>query len=73
MLTFKEKQVLEIIGKNLLIRKEELARTLKNEGFDDGFSELEKLKGRGLVNEVDAIGSLCYALTKEGMSAIKGS
>ncbi len=73
MLAHKEKQILQIIGKNLLMRKEELSRKLKSEGFEDGFSELERLKERGMVHEVDAIGSLCYALTKEGMSAVKGS
>ncbi|MBN2042866.1 MAG: hypothetical protein JW754_03595 [Candidatus Aenigmarchaeota archaeon] len=73
MLTIKEKQVLEIIGKNLLMRKEELKRSLKSQGFDDGFSEVEKLMDRGMVHEVDAIGSICYALTKNGMTAIKDS
>ncbi len=73
MLSFKEKQILGIIGKNLLMRKEELKRTLQSEGFEDGFSDVERLMDRGMVHEVDAIGSLCYALTKNGMTAIKDS
>ena len=72
MLGEREKRVLEIISKHLLMRKEELKRALESEGFDDGTSIANKLADLGYVKFVDAVGSPCYTITQTGMKVLKG-
>ena len=71
MLTEKEMQILEILGKRLLVRKEELKAILREKGFGDGISIANKLSEMGYVKFVDAVGSPCYTITQEGLRALK--
>ncbi len=71
MLTEKEMEILEIIGKRLLVRKEELKTILREKGFDDGVIIANKLSELGYVKFVDAVGSPCYAITQDGLKALK--
>ncbi len=72
MLREREMQVLEIIGRNLLIRKEELKRTLREAGFEDGLSIANRLSEMGYLKFVEAVGSPCYTITQEGLRVLKG-
>jgi len=71
MLREKDKQVLEIINRQLLIRKEELKRQLRTEGFDDGISIANRLMEMGYVKFVEAVGTPCYTITQSGMKVLK--
>jgi len=72
MLDEREIQVLEIINRQLLIRKEELISALRSEGFDNGISIANRLKDLGYVKFVEAVGSPCYTITQSGMKILKG-
>jgi arginine repressor len=71
MLSDKELQILYILRKRLLMRKEELVRNLEKEGINADVSTIQRLKDMGYVNMIDLIGSLCYALTQNGMKVLK--
>jgi arginine repressor len=71
MLREREMQVLEIIGRNLLIRKEELKSTLRERGFEDGISIANRLSQLGYLKFIEAVGSPCYTITQEGLRALK--
>ncbi|MCD6590568.1 MAG: hypothetical protein J7K72_01195 [Candidatus Aenigmarchaeota archaeon] len=70
MLTEEEYQVLEVIGKNLLIRKDELMRILKEKGFGDGLAIARKLTNMGYVKFVEAVGYPCFTVTQSGQRAL---
>ncbi|NIO23002.1 MAG: hypothetical protein GTN38_03175 [Candidatus Aenigmarchaeota archaeon] len=72
MLRERERQVLEIINRQLLIRKEELRGQLRNEGFDDGISVANRLMELGYVKFIEAVGTPCYTITQSGMKILKG-
>jgi len=67
-----EMKILGIISKRLLVRKEELVRMLKQEGFSDGLFLANRLKEMGYLKFVDAVGSPCYTITQSGMKILKG-
>jgi len=71
MLRERDRQVLEIINRQLLIRKEELKRQLRNEGFDDGISIANRLMEMGYLKFVEAVGTPCYTITQSGMKVLK--
>lgn len=72
MLGERERQVLEIIGRTLLVRKDELKNALINQGFDDGISIANRLSELGYLKFIEAVGSPCYTITQEGLRALKG-
>ena len=72
MLKEREMQVLEMIGRHLLIRKEELKRTLREKGFEDGIHIANRLSELGYLKFVEAVGSPCYTITQEGLRVLKG-
>ena len=71
MLAEKEIQVLEMFGSNLLIRKEELKRMLREKGFSDGLFIANRLSEMGYLKFVEAVGSPCYTITQEGLRLLK--
>jgi arginine repressor len=71
MLRERDRQVLEIINRQLLIRKEELKRQLRSEGFDDGISIANRLMELGYVKFIEAVGTPCYTITQSGMKILK--
>jgi arginine repressor len=72
MLRENEIRVLEIINRQLLVRKEELRRALREEGFDDGISIANRLMELGYVKFIEAVGTPCYTITQSGMKILKG-
>ena len=72
MLKEREMQVLGIIGRNLLIRKEELKTTLRDAGFEDGIHIANRLSELGYLKFIEAVGSPCYTITQEGLRILKG-
>ena len=70
MLAEEERFVLEVIGKNLLIRKDDLMRILRNEGFSDGLAIAKKLVNIGYVKFVEAVGYPCFTITQAGQRAL---
>lgn len=72
MLGENEMQVLEMIGRQLLVRKEELKRMLSEEGFGDGIFIANRLSEMGYVKFIEAVGSPCYTITQEGLRLLKG-
>jgi arginine repressor len=71
MLRENEIRVLEIINRQLLVRKEELRRALREEGFDDGISIANRLMELGYVKFIEAVGTPCYTITQSGMKILK--
>ena len=71
MLAENEMQVLEIIGRHLLVRKEELKRMLSEEGFSDGIFIANRLSALGYLKFIEAVGSPCYTITQEGLRLLK--
>jgi hypothetical protein len=65
-------QVLEIIGRQLLVRKDELKTLLRKEGFENGAGITGRLMELGYVQCVEAVGSPCYAITQSGLRALEG-
>ncbi|MEE9323660.1 MAG: hypothetical protein V3U72_03875 [Candidatus Aenigmarchaeota archaeon] len=72
MLAEKEMQILGMIGRHLLVRKEELKRMLSEEGFDDGIFIANRLSQLGYLKFIEAVGSPCYTITQEGIRMLKG-
>ncbi|MCK4335103.1 MAG: hypothetical protein KAW40_00075 [Candidatus Aenigmarchaeota archaeon] len=72
MLGENEMQVLEMIGRHLLVRKEELKGMLSEEGFGDGIFIANRLSEMGYVKFIEAVGSPCYTITQEGLRLLKG-
>lgn len=72
MLEERERQVLEVIGRRLLVRKEELKNALREKGFDDGISIANRLSEMGYLKFIEAVGSPCYTITQDGLRALKG-
>ena len=69
MLNDREIELLKIVNEGLLMRKEELDRKLH--GSVDMYSVLmTKLISEGYINNVDSIGSQCFAITQKGIRAI---
>ncbi len=69
MLTKTEKKILEIVGKNLLVRKTELIEKL---GKINGISTaIQKLKEQGYINTVEPIGGTCYVITSTGQKVLQ--
>jgi len=66
-----EQQVLEIFGRHLLIRKDELRRIFNENGLNDGVAAVSKLNDLGYLKMVDSVGSICYTITQNGMRALR--
>ena len=68
-----EREVLEEIGKHLLLKKEELVRFLENK-VENPVSIAEAvtktLNGQGLITYVSPFGHSCFAITQKGMREI---
>ena len=71
MLAEKEMQILEMVGRHLLVRKEELKKMLSEEGFNDGIFIANRLSELGYLKFIEAVGSPCYTITQEGIRALK--
>jgi arginine repressor len=71
MMGEREQQVLEIFGRHLLIRKDELRRIFNENGLNDGVAAVSKLNDLGYVKMVDSVGSICYTITQNGMRALR--
>ena len=73
MLNGIEKKVLEKLGENLLMRKEELISFLKKE-VDNAeevfYVVIKSLTDKGFVRYVYA-GSSCYTITQKGLQALE--
>ncbi len=70
MLNEKEIMLLKIIGENMLIRKEEIEKKL-NGGSDDYAMIMEKLISEGYVNNLETVGSQCFAITQKGIRTLR--
>lgn len=69
MLNEMEIELLRIMNENMLMRKEELDRKLH--GSSDVYSVMmTKLISEGYINNLDSIGSQCFAITQKGIRAI---
>lgn len=69
MLNEKEMALLKIVNSNMLIRREELKIKLNGESGNYE-AIITKLVSQGYVNNVDSIGSQCFAITQKGMRAL---
>ncbi len=69
MMTDREKELLQFIGKQLVVRKEELWRRFKD-NYDGTDLVLQKLKEKGFVASVEPIGSTCFTITQRGMRVL---
>ena len=67
----REKTILQLVHKSLLVRKDDLTTMLRNEGFSDGLVIANKLKEQGYLKFVDSVGSPCFTITQSGMRALK--
>jgi len=67
-----ERKILEKLGENLLMRKEEIINFLKNEtknAEEVFYAVMKSLVDKGFVKYVYA-GSACYAITRKGLRAL---
>jgi hypothetical protein len=71
MLRGTEKKILEIMSKQLLVSKPELAVALKSDGCDGVDSGIGKLREMGYIEKVESLGT-CFVLTQKGQRAVKG-
>ena len=71
MLAEREMQVLGMIGKNLLVRKDDLRRMLGEAGFEDGIFIANRLSEMGYLKFIEAVGAPCYTITQNGIRMLK--
>ena len=70
MLNEKEATLLKIIGEDMLIRYDEIKRKFSGNQMDYNVI-ISKLVSEGYINNLDAIGSRCFAITQKGIRAIE--
>lgn len=68
MLNGKELSILRIINEKMLVRKDELKKLI-GDGSDWNVI-ISKLVSEGYINNLDSIGSQCFAITQKGTRAI---
>jgi hypothetical protein len=71
MLTERDRKVLEIISKQHLITKIELARSMGKDEYDGASLNVNRLMEMGYVDEVQSLGT-CLVITQKGMREITG-
>ncbi|MBN2101522.1 MAG: hypothetical protein JW716_01480 [Candidatus Aenigmarchaeota archaeon] len=70
MLNEKETILLRIIGEDMLIRQDEIKKRFSGNSMDYNMI-IAKLVSEGYINNLDAIGSRCFAITQKGIRAIE--
>ncbi|HDD72651.1 MAG TPA: hypothetical protein ENG00_01005 [Candidatus Aenigmarchaeota archaeon] len=70
MLSDTDKKIMEIISKQLLITKAELARKLNKEEYDGTEVNVSRLIELGYISEVESLGT-CLVITQKGIRALK--
>jgi hypothetical protein len=71
MLTEFDKNVLESMSKKLLVKKSEIATSLKLDSSDGVDVSIGKLKELGYIDKVEAL-VMSYVITQKGLRALKG-
>lgn len=74
-----EKKVLEIVAERQLVKKSEIVKLLKENGFKDANESLKgivdattkNLVKKDYVTPVNPIGGTCFAITKDGSIMVK--
>jgi len=71
MLNENDKKVLEIISKQQLITKSELAQKVNSGDYSKIQTHVSRLMELGYIEQVESLGT-CLVITQKGMRAING-
>ena len=71
-LTGTERQILEVVNRQLLVSVEELLKAMEREELDGARPLLRKLQEEGFLNVVEPLGKTSYVITQKGMRALRG-
>ncbi len=71
MMSEVERRILELASKNLLITKEEIARTLNRNEYNGTDTSVCRLQEMGLLDKVESLGT-SFVITQKGIRAAKG-
>ncbi len=71
MLTDSEKRILELMSRQLLVTKAEIASHLGKAVLDGEQYSVNRLVDMGYVEKVESLGT-CYVITQAGIRAVKG-
>ncbi|NOX71950.1 MAG: hypothetical protein GXO64_04625 [Candidatus Micrarchaeota archaeon] len=72
MLSEKEIELLKLASERMLVRRDEIERFLSGNEGDYNYL-ISKLVSEGYLNNVEAIGSRCFAITQKGSRALTRS
>ena len=71
MMSEVERRILELASKNLLITKEEIARTLNRGEYNGTDTSIGRLQELGYLDKVESLGT-SFVITQKGIRAAKG-
>ncbi len=71
MLSDTDKRILEILAKQQLVTKAELARMLGKDSYDGTHANVSRLMEMGYVDKVESLGT-CLVITQKGMRMVNG-
>lgn len=72
MMSDVERKILELASKNLLITKEEIARSLNRNDYNGTSTSVSRLQEMGFIDKVESLGT-SFVITQKGIRASKGS
>jgi hypothetical protein len=71
MMSDVERRILELASKNLLVTKEEIARSLNRDEYDGTSTSVSRLQEMGFLDKVESLGT-AFVITQKGIRAAKG-
>ena len=72
MMSDVERKILELASKNLLITKEEIARSLNRNDYNGTSTSVSRLQQMGFIDKVESLGT-SFVITQKGIRASKSS
>lgn len=72
MMSDVERKILELASKNLLITREEIARSLNRDDYNGTSTSVSRLQEMGFLDKVESLGT-AFVITQKGIRATKGS
>ena len=72
MMSDVERKILELASKNLLITKEEIARSLNRNDYNGTSTSVSRLQQMGFIDKVESLGT-SFVITQKGIRAANGS
>ena len=71
MMSDNERTILDLASKNLLITKEEIARSLNRNDYNGTDTSISRLQELGYLDKVESLGT-SFVITQKGIRAANG-